>query len=368
MPGHSSSSHSSSSHSSHSSSHSSRSRSHSSSSHSSRSHSSYSSGGHSYSSYSSKPVFMKRVSEFTRSGSVTGPIIPRQRFNQPLGFSSVCKGFEPTNHYGEKHNYVYYPCDWDYDNVSYKRGYYDEEGNYYDRVAFAQKGVYYGILCECKYCGSDMNLNWHPGEVLSCPKCGGNDMEIKTQIDTYTQDPDYTYYNESTNNLGQRTRWAISRTAFATWICCAVIMLLFVVPMILLSWSPVRKSNPVDVENSVSNTDIWGKTVYLVRKSGTEYIISDSPSDYDKKMTWDFGEDSYYERESECFVWYNTDVAPNLWQYYYVGISDKYPDNCGWMEYEPTGWYIETSVGNWVKYDGDTSRFWHIEIDPKDFQ
>lgn len=65
------------------------------------------------------------------------------------------------------------------------------------------------------------------------------------------------------------------------------------------------------------------------------------------------------DEESNCYLWYNTDVSPNLWQYWYDDIAgDNY---YGWMECEGADWYIEVSDTEWEKFDGDTSGLWHIE-------
>ena len=375
MPSHSHSSHSSHSHSSHSS--------HSHSSHSSHSYSYHSHSGSSHSSYyGSSPRFSKPSSEFTRNRSVVGTVIPRARVNQPLGFSAIHKTLAFTNHYAENHNYAYYPADWEYDGVFYKRGYYDENGNYYDRVAFSRDGNYYNVLCECPYCGSKVNRNWLVGEDLKCQNCGGN-MEVKTQIDTYTQDPEYTYYNETAPLIESRARNGSSSSVMVK-IFTAIIICMFAAPFIVVpamviltsifgsvhvgtDGAYVGSSGSSHVQE-VSNIDIYGTTIYLDYVGDNTYKITNDSSGYDKKLTWDYKEDSYYDKDSRCYVWYNTDVSPNLWQYYYMGISDDFPDGCGWFEYEPSGWYIQRSEYDWDLYSGDTSYFWHFEIDARDFE
>lgn len=371
MPSHSSSSHSSSSHSS------SHSTSHSSSSHSSSSHSSYSSSGGSRrtigGSRYARPSFTKTVSEYTRDRNPIGRRIARERYNQPLGYDKVASGFA-TEHYAEKHNYTYYPYDWKYNDVTYKRGYYDEEGNHYDRVVFERDGVLRNLICNCEYCGSTTKMDWKTGETLKCPKCGGS-VTIETPYDTYTEDPDYTAYEAERDRIRKSPTASGNVKYIDTKVenikSYAVIGLLFIAVVgffIFLYTSISNSGSSSSSGGGVSNVEIWGRTIYLKSQGNGSYSISDTSSDYDKKLTWDYGEDSYYDKNSRCFLWYNTDVAPNLWQYYYVGISTSYPDGCGWLEYEPNGWYIEVSSGNWQKYTGDTSNFWHIEIDPKDFE
>ena len=215
---HSGSSHSSSSHSS--SSHSSGGfSSHSSSSHSSSSHSSWSSGSSSWSSgsgssswgssrssnsgsrssgpsrhsSSSRSAATKYRSSYVRSGSMAGSIIPRTRYNQPRGYvAGNHYNINPIPHYCVHHNYYYYPFSWT-DEASgreYKKGYYDEEGKYYENVVFRTNGTYKTVICKCEYCDTITKIDWTEGGPLICPQCGGT-LTIVSALDEYTQDPNY---------------------------------------------------------------------------------------------------------------------------------------------------------------------------------
>ncbi len=105
--------------------------------------------------------------------------------------------------------------------------------------------------------------------------------------------------------------------------------------------------------------DIFGHELYL-KSSEDGMVISDS-SDYDLNLTWSDYDESYYDADSDCYVWFNTDMDPSLWQYWYEGISSNYEDS-GWMEYENGNWYIETKSGNWEQIDlsGYGDRIWHF--------
>lgn len=78
-------------------------------------------------------------------------------------------------------------------------------------------------------------------------------------------------------------------------------------------------------------------------------------------MRWD-GE-NYYDNTHNYYAWYNNDVSPAMWQYWYDPISDNY-GNCGWMEYDETTreWYVEESKNNWVTVPEyyDTSELYYI--------
>lgn len=108
-----------------------------------------------------------------------------------------------------------------------------------------------------------------------------------------------------------------------------------------------------------TNLEIYGNDIYLDEISPNTYRICTAQDEYEKHLTWDYGAESYYDYDSDCYLWYNTDVSPNLWQYWYDDIAgDSY---YGWMECEGDKWYIEVSDTDWELYTGDTSNLWHIE-------
>ena len=111
----------------------------------------------------------------------------------------------------------------------------------------------------------------------------------------------------------------------------------------------------------LTNPELFGKTLYLKRGNSGGYRFT-TGSDYDKKLTWDKAKESYYDDETGLWLWFNTDVKPPLWQYWYEPISGDY-GNYGWMEYENGKWYIETRPGSWstAPPEYDTSALWYVE-------
>lgn len=117
-----------------------------------------------------------------------------------------------------------------------------------------------------------------------------------------------------------------------------------------------------DAEQQLSDLELFGREIHLTeRVPGIWRITEDGGG---KILVWDDGEQSYYDEDSKLWLWYNTDVKPPLWQYWYEPISGDY-GKYGWMEYRNETWYIESSQGRWIevpeKYD--TSPLWHIETD-----
>lgn len=323
---------------------------HSSSSHSSHSHSSHS-RSHSSSSHSSSSRSFSSHSSSSSYSRPTVNAINRKRTYQPKGYSRSGK---PIYYYCKNHNYIYYPESWMYDGIHYERGYYDENGLHYNNVAFKQNGVTYAEL-ECEYCNNRAKIEWKDGFLPVCPNCGSQ-MQITGTIDEQVAQPsEYALTNSKSFILKILILVFYILGLFAIFVLFALKLISIV---FFTEDNNINRAVPNEV---VSNIDIYGSELYLSEDDNGIYVISDE-NDYDKLLTWDYGAESYYDPESDCYVWYNTDVAPNLWQYWYEDISADYGDY-GWMEYESDSWFIEVSNGYWIdlpsKYD--TSSLWHIK-------
>ena len=316
--------------------------------------------------------YSDKTSPYVAGGHAAGRIITRRRVNQPSGWDlREHGGRRPENHYCLRHNYVYYPEAWT-DSATgrnYKKGYYDEEGTYYQDVVFRRNGRYDNVVCTCEYCGTSSKINWDGTGAITCPACGGP-LNVSSAVDEYTQDPGYTNSSSEASASRQRGR---TGCCVAAVIGLAMFIVLGVIGMMLdrtpeYDFQAPETAAVETYQGPADNTDIFGTVLWLDRQEDGSYVLSpDGADSYDKKLTWDYGEGSYYDPEADCWLWFNTDVLPNLWQYWYEGISSDYES--GWMEYEPDGWYIETEWGEWIPLpeDYDAAQLWHMEIDPADF-
>ena len=376
---HSSSSHSSSSRSSHSSSsrsyssHSSSSRSSGysgrsfgSSSYSSRSSASRGPSPHSSSSWSSRPAYNPGSSYAQSSRPATRPAPRRPRVNQPSGFRPV--GGRGTSWIiGRRHDYVYYPFAWTDTSTGryYEKGYYDENGRRYENVAFEKNGKYENVLCHCSYCGQDTVLTLDAENVkthsLQCPHCGGP-MELKTQLDEQVTAPAV-----NTGDTVYRSAEAPKKKRHTGLIVIGILVALGILGNIGKSGSeeidlydPPQQGYTINYSDN-SNVSLFGETVYLKQIAEGKYRITNDAGSPDKVMIWSDYDDSYYDADSDCWVWCNTDMDPAVWQYWYEGISSDFGDY-GWMEHDDTGWYIEESDGHWIALPDryDTSGLWYI--------
>ena len=275
----------------------------------------------------------------------------------------------PRYVYGRRHDYIYYPVAWIDSSTgrSYEKGYYDENGQHYDDVSFKNEGKYKNVVCHCSYCDKDTIIDLSAEDAasqsLQCPSCGAP-MAVSSFLDDYiTVDANGRAASDSEARAVQRT----SRRHIGCLIALAIFLAIGIISCVAADISDSSSgsgsgSGQIYVLNEDSNVDMFGETVLLTADENGGYHIQNDSETADRIMIWDSSEDSYYEESSDCWLWYNTEVDPPLWQYWYEGISSDYGDY-GWMEYEDGSWYIEADRGEWIKLPEryDTSNLWHIE-------
>ncbi len=289
--------------------------------------------------------------------------------NQPTGFVSATRK-RPTYYYGRKHSYAFFPEDWTdtETGVSYQKGYYDENGQRYENVAFEENGKYRSVVCRCPYCGLDTILDLGAeaaaGHSLQCPNCGGP-MEIRSELDTILSEvPENTHVYNSEESLKNAFPQRTAAKKPRLWPIVLALMLLFgAVNRVKerLRPEPVQSDPAVVSTGSSLSLAPFGDHLYLEKQEDGSYHVVTDVLRSDRILDYDRDSDNYHDEASDCWLWYNTDMEPPVWQYWYEGISSDFGD-WGWMEHADGGWYIEESEGNWVplpeKYD--TTRLWYI--------
>ena len=308
----------------------------SSSSHHSSSHSSHRSSHSSHSSGSSH--YSGGSSSYTRT-----PIL-RQRFNQPTNYIG---GTTPAVQRMRNHDYVFYSRSWNDTTrgIKYKSGYYDENGTHYDSLAVAKNGAY-ELTLQCQYCGTQSRFTWIKDAIPNCSNCGANLYE---SIGTVAYD------SEPINNYSSGSLFAAPKVVGVTLATTMAIAIgASTLGVIAGSHNKAKDQDAVQThsENYESNVELWGETIYV--------------DSIGRTIVWTDEYDSYYDAVSDCYVAYNMDVEPAVWQYWYEDISSDYGDY-GWMEYElaEDQWYIEASYNNWIELPDsyDTSSLWYMTGD-----
>ena len=289
-----------------------------------------------------------------------GPVSARPRVNQPTGFRGP--GYSgPSYYYGRSHDYVFFPVGWidEATGRSYEKGYYDENGQYYDTVAFENNGRYENVVCHCAYCDQDTIMNPSAEEIsarrLQCPNCGAP-MEIRSALDAY---------QISSPGFAAGTVRSGGKKRILPWILLIVVLILaglyaFGSYLLKKESAPSTEFQITAPDPAAADDDLFGDVIRLARSGDNVYTVSDGASD--KQLVWDADADSYYDKSSDCWLWYNTDVEPAVWQYWYEGISSDFGDY-GWMEHDEDGWFIEESYGNWIELPAeyDAGDLWYID-------
>lgn len=292
-----------------------------------------------------------------------------------MGFA-ISKLLRPKYYYGRRHDYVYYPESWTDSNSGryYEKGYYDENGQYYDSVAFQEDGKYKNVSCHCDYCGMDtiLDLDDLDGSSLRCPSCGAP-MQIKSELDeipSAQQAANTHVYNseESLRNAFPKTGKKRFPVLLVTLAAVALLMTFQNVRGFFRPKEPAIQGITIQqVTNQNPNTGKTevpapsGDTVFLEKQPDGSYHVVNDVVRADRILYYDPDADSYYDEATACWLWYNTDVEPAIWQYWYEGISSDFGDY-GWMEHDSDGWWIEESEGNWIKLADkyDASQLWYV--------
>ena len=293
----------------------------------------------------------------------------RPRVNQPTGFIPATHK-RPTYYYGRRHSYAYYPLDWvDADTgVSYQKGYYDENGQHYDSVTFEEGGRYKNVVCHCSYCERDTILDLSASEVggqsLTCPSCGAP-MDIVSELDAIMSENSVPENTHEYNTGGTRT--APAKKKSRVWLIIGLLVLVMGVKRTITNKFENNSSGGSQVqqisvvESGGSGSSYSQNAVFLERQDDGSYMVVNDALRSDRTLYYDEEYDSYYDESSDCWLWYNTDVEPPVWQYWYEDISSDFGDY-GWMEHYDTGWYIEEDDGHWIELpdEYDASELWYI--------
>ena len=319
------------------------------------------------SSYSSSRRYRTRSSYIPR----------RTRSNQPLNVPDFILASQLFIQC-KNHDYVYYKQAWKDEKTGtvYQRGYYDENGKFYngDDLVFRKPDGSYEAHYVCDFCGTEFESNWKEGFCPTCRNCGAQMRKEMVFID------DIIDINSSTGgyDVPQRDYSGVTKSIVRRSLIRFLLPLIMgpiMVTLLLMFQSGKLMTILMDMKDDSGtgystdttatgpqeelNLQIYGTDIYLDEVGDRIYRICEESDAYEKHITWDYGAQSYYDIESDCYLWYNTDVSPNLWQYWYEDIAGS--NYYGWMECEGDIWYIEVSDTQWDEYTGDTSGLWHIE-------
>lgn len=83
-----------------------------------------------------------------------------------------------------------------------------------------------------------------------------------------------------------------------------------------------------------------------------------------RDVAWDTEYETYYDRQTDCYFFLNTDMDPPIWQYWFEGVSSDYGSNYGWLEWDAreNRWYVQTGSNTWQPLPEEKgSDLWHFD-------
>ena len=261
----------------------------------------------------------------------------RPRKNQPSGFVLRDPSRQIRRIHTVRHDYIFYPNDWTTDSgETFQQGYYDENGVRYNNVAVQDAAT----IFTCEYCGTQISAVWKDGEALSCPNCGA---PLKPDIIDH-QDAAPEYDAQDMQDLPNSREEARPKVVSRIWIVVLAITIIAMCSALISGISGGIRKQQQKYEKLTYYAD---NSIYVEEIGRTCYLDGDN----------------YYDKQTECWFWYNEDF--DTWQYWYEGVSSEYGDY-GWMEFdEDEGiWYIQAEDGEWIPLPQDQvkSYFWHIKV------
>lgn len=266
-------------------------------------------------------------------------------------YNYKCQPHGSATRYGRNHSYIYVanPYRDNSTGVNYLRGYYDEEGKHYDNLILRSSERSEGIF-SCSYCDTKVKINWEKGEIPKCPNCGAS---LEREIENVPSD------EVDAPNLYSGNNVKVDQGSFegkVFLVVIAVLIVIFIALKIIGGFNRRDNEQYADDYNRVNTSDDYNSNVnndsaiYVEEIGRTCHIDS---------------EGFYYDKQTDCYFWFNTDIDPAQWQYWFESISSHFGEY-GWMEYDQyeNCWYIQNEYDEWIvlpdKYNTDEC-LWHFE-------
>ena len=235
-----------------------------------------------------------------------------------------------------------------YDDEDYGRRQYNSSRTIVKKPDEPQKAHYV-----CEFCNSELEEIWKEGYYPTCKNCGA---QMTKQTKALAESGIVSQIADGVSPVKSRLKKKLLVIPVLLLLAGFFPQFMFGLQACVIQEALSDREEYV-VEDE-TNLQIYGPDIYLDNIYDDTYRICESDKEYEKHISWDYNIRAYYDKESDCYLWYNTDVSPNVWQYWYEDIvGDNY---YGWMEYYDGKWYIEVSDTEWKEYTSDTSDLWHI--------
>ena len=280
---------------------------------------------------------------------------------KPYTNTTLKPNYKSASHYHTTNNYTIIQTGGDHSN-QYSN---IEINNSYEKTTDPDKIK----KVKCPYCDSKFEYNESKIDditELKCPNCGAKlekediDVSVAPKKNILRPPTDYSdRYSSTTKNNNKKSKKEDIRFLILIAIASIAIgsMMIIAIALALSKYNSNIDSDVIvnDTDNTIiNNTDTVKEqqeenSLYVSEIGRTCYLLEDG---------------NYYDPVTDCYFWYNTDVYPNTWQYWYEGISSDYGDY-GWMEYDESEglWYIQVSEYDWIVLPNEyyTSYLWYIQ-------
>lgn len=345
-------------------------------SHSPRSNTSYKSNyAYNFNSSYNRPSHSRTSSSSTINYSSKGLTFARN-YKRPIraksSFITTNETYKPTFHHCYKHDYYYFAEDF-FDkitNTQYKKGYYDEEGTYYEDLKIEYSDSEIIELCTCEYCGSIEKIDLKQmklGETLKCSNC----TAILNLDNITTLNTDYYVCDENGNFLNQKvtknnvydnydSQYNTRETSHGLKSSSLIGIILTIIFLIIcIPCCSIGFIETIYDTGYYDDYDNYNDNMYNVSTPFGETIYVPEIDRY-----CEFVDDYYYDEITDCYFLFEENIEYPDMRYWYEDFSSQYGDY-GWLEYhkETNEWYVEVDYNTWEVVNNPPDYFWYTSYE-----
>jgi len=301
-------------------------------------------------------------------------IDPRPRINQPKGYEDSRYSVSLVR--GEKHDYIFLPQGYTDEETGkeYKAGYYDENGDFYERIII-DAGKNRETLACCDFCGTQIKLKWKAGALASCPNCGAvlHEVPDRTIHDhqlrpvpshpVFKDRPSRGYYYSGDGSSYNKLKMSLA-------IAGGLLIVILVIVAVTFRKSADKKAAPTQViyvNSTPEATPIPDARDYfahspILGEHRSPVFVKEANTSFE----WNDNDKCYYSEDGKYGLRYDEGSSriPGQFEYWYKEIAYNYKSGLGWMRYNHDNdeWSIEIERNKWRKLPEEYEKFekWHM--------
>ncbi len=219
----------------------------------------------------------------------------------------------------------------------------------------------------CEYCNTVSTLTIDGDESIVCPVCGAPVPPefIKDATAAVNVMPAYSAGNAGAGYGAKRKKNPIIKAFITVAVIYFAIIVVYrayhaAIHRAFFNLDSSRSSPSVSTSAPVSTSSAVSKSTGATTAGNGDSVYVPALS---RTVYWNDENESFYDKPTDCYFFWNDEIDYPDWQYWYEDISSDYGDY-GWMEWDGDEgcWYIETGEGEWevLPSEYDTSELWHF--------